>query len=56
MKGAQILEEKKALRASDIDVVWLYGYGFPVYRGGPMYECRRRSVPKSENPGTHPRL
>ncbi len=35
--GAQILEEKKAQRASDIDVVWLYGYGFPVYRGGPMH-------------------
>jgi 3-hydroxyacyl-CoA dehydrogenase len=36
-EGAKILEEKKAIRASDIDVVWLNGYGFPVYRGGPMY-------------------
>jgi 3-hydroxyacyl-CoA dehydrogenase len=34
--GAKILEEGKAQRASDIDVVWVYGYGWPVYRGGPM--------------------
>jgi 3-hydroxyacyl-CoA dehydrogenase len=26
-----------AQRASDIDVVWVYGYGWPVYRGGPMF-------------------
>jgi 3-hydroxyacyl-CoA dehydrogenase len=26
-----------AQRASDIDVVWIYGYGWPVYRGGPMF-------------------
>ena len=36
-EGAKILEEGKALRASDIDVVWVNGYGWPVYRGGPMY-------------------
>ncbi|MBB3764248.1 3-hydroxyacyl-CoA dehydrogenase NAD-binding domain-containing protein [Sphingomicrobium lutaoense] len=36
-EGAKILEEGKAQRASDIDVVWVYGYGWPVYRGGPMY-------------------
>jgi 3-hydroxyacyl-CoA dehydrogenase len=36
-EGARILEEKIAARPSDIDVVWLYGYGWPVYRGGPMY-------------------
>ena len=35
-EGAKILEEGIALRASDIDVVWVNGYGFPVYRGGPM--------------------
>ncbi len=34
--GAQILDEGIAIRASDIDVVWVYGYGFPPYRGGPM--------------------
>src|SRR5439155_689749 len=32
-----ILEEKLAIRASDIDVIWVYGYGWPVYRGGPMF-------------------
>jgi 3-hydroxyacyl-CoA dehydrogenase len=36
-EGAKILEEGKAQRPSDIDVVWIYGYGFPVYRGGPMF-------------------
>jgi 3-hydroxyacyl-CoA dehydrogenase len=35
-EGAKILEEGMAQRASDIDVVWVYGYGWPVYRGGPM--------------------
>ncbi len=36
-EGYLILEEGKAQRASDIDVVWVYGYGWPVYRGGPMF-------------------
>jgi 3-hydroxyacyl-CoA dehydrogenase len=36
-EGAKILEEGKAERASDIDIVWIYGYGWPVYRGGPMF-------------------
>lgn len=36
-EGARILEEGIALRASDIDVIYVYGYGFPVYRGGPMF-------------------
>ena len=36
-EGAKILEEGKAQRASDIDVVWINGYGWPVYRGGPMF-------------------
>jgi 3-hydroxyacyl-CoA dehydrogenase len=36
-EGAKILEEKLAIRASDIDVIWVYGYGWPVYRGGPMF-------------------
>ncbi|MEP3246619.1 MAG: 3-hydroxyacyl-CoA dehydrogenase NAD-binding domain-containing protein [Sneathiella sp.] len=35
-EGAKILEEGIATRASDIDVIWVYGYGWPVYRGGPM--------------------
>ncbi len=36
-EGAKILEEGKAIRASDIDVVWINGYGWPIYRGGPMF-------------------
>ena len=36
-EGARILEEGIAQRASDLDVVWLYGFGFPRYRGGPMF-------------------
>jgi len=35
--GCEVLREGVAYRASDIDVVYLYGYGFPAYRGGPMY-------------------
>jgi 3-hydroxyacyl-CoA dehydrogenase len=36
-EGAKILAEGLALRAGDIDIVWMYGYGFPRYRGGPMF-------------------
>ncbi|MCA6333611.1 MAG: enoyl-CoA hydratase/isomerase family protein [Phenylobacterium sp.] len=36
-EGVKILEEGKAIRSSDIDVVWQNGYGWPVYRGGPMW-------------------
>ena len=36
-EGAKILEEGIAQRASDIDVVWIYGYGFPIGKGGPMH-------------------
>ena len=36
-EGARILEEGYALRASDIDIIYLNGYGFPAYRGGPMW-------------------
>ncbi|MBS0295829.1 MAG: enoyl-CoA hydratase/isomerase family protein [Proteobacteria bacterium] len=36
-EGAKILEEGVALRSSDIDIVWIYGYGWPVYRGGLMF-------------------
>jgi 3-hydroxyacyl-CoA dehydrogenase len=38
-EGAQLLDEGIALRASDIDVVYLTGYGFPRYRGGPMFHA-----------------
>jgi 3-hydroxyacyl-CoA dehydrogenase len=36
-EAAKILEEGKALRASDIDVIWVYGYGWPLWRAGPMF-------------------
>ena len=36
-EGVKILDEGKAIRASDVDVVWVNGYGWPVYRGGPMH-------------------
>ena len=36
-EGAKILDEGIALRAGDIDVVWMHGYGFPRYRGGPLF-------------------
>jgi 3-hydroxyacyl-CoA dehydrogenase len=45
-EGAKILEEGKANRASDIDVVWENGYGWPVYRGGPMWWGDQVGLPK----------
>ena len=42
--GARILEEGIALRSVDIDIVWINGYGFPSYRGGPMYFADRIGV------------
>ncbi|WP_253626041.1 MULTISPECIES: 3-hydroxyacyl-CoA dehydrogenase NAD-binding domain-containing protein [unclassified Bradyrhizobium] len=36
-EGAKILEEGIAVRPSDLDVVWLFGFGWPIYRGGPMH-------------------
>jgi len=36
-EGARILSERIAARASDIDVIWVFGYGFPAWRGGPMH-------------------
>jgi len=40
-EGARILSEGIAQRAGDIDVIWVYGYGWPVWRGGPMYYADR---------------
>ncbi len=45
-EGARILEEGIALRASDIDMVYMTGYGFPVYRGGPMFYADTVGLPK----------
>jgi 3-hydroxyacyl-CoA dehydrogenase len=44
-EAAKILEEGIAQRASDIDVVWVYGYGWPVYRGGPMFWADTEGLP-----------
>jgi 3-hydroxyacyl-CoA dehydrogenase len=44
-EGARILEEGIALRASDIDVAYVAGYGFPRYRGGPMFYADLRGLP-----------
>lgn len=43
-EGARILEEGKALRASDVDVVWVTGYGWPAYRGGPLYWAGQEGI------------
>jgi 3-hydroxyacyl-CoA dehydrogenase len=57
-EGAKILEEGKASRASDIDVVWVNGYGFPPYLGGPMYYAGviglKKIVAKLEEIGVEP--
>ena len=54
-EGAKILEEKKAQRATDIDVVWLFGYGWPQNKGGPMFYADQvgldRVVAKAEELG-----
>ena len=44
-EGAKILEEGIAVRASDIDVVWVTGYGWPKFKGGPMYWGARDGLP-----------
>ncbi|GAB5449791.1 MAG: 3-hydroxyacyl-CoA dehydrogenase NAD-binding domain-containing protein [Halioglobus sp.] len=45
-EGAKILQEGIAQRASDIDVVYVYGYGWPVYRGGPMHYANTLGLEK----------
>jgi 3-hydroxyacyl-CoA dehydrogenase len=45
-EGAQILDEGIALRASDIDMVYLTGYGFPLHRGGPMFYADTVGLPQ----------
>lgn len=44
-EGAKILEEGIAARASDIDIVWITGYGWPKYRGGPMFWADLQGLP-----------
>lgn len=45
-EGARILEEGIALRAVDIDIIYLTGYGFPAYRGGPMFYAGQLGLDK----------
>lgn len=45
-EGARILEEGIAARSLDIDIVWIYGYGFPAFRGGPMFWADQIGVDK----------
>jgi 3-hydroxyacyl-CoA dehydrogenase len=45
-EGARILEEGIAQRPSDIDVIWVYGYGFPAWRGGLMYYADQVGLPR----------
>ena len=62
-EGARILEEGIALRPGDIDVIWVYGYGLPAWRGGPMFyadqfglaEIRDRLSVSAERSGDPPR-
>jgi 3-hydroxyacyl-CoA dehydrogenase len=44
-EGARILEEGIAQRPGDIDVIWIYGYGFPIWRGGPMFYADTIGLP-----------
>jgi len=45
-EGARLLDEGIAIRASDIDIIWVYGYGFPAHRGGPMFYADLTGLPK----------
>jgi 3-hydroxyacyl-CoA dehydrogenase len=45
-EGARILDEGIASRSSDIDIVWITGYGWPRYRGGPMFWADLQGVPQ----------
>ncbi len=45
-EGAKILEEGIAARPLDIDMIWIFGYGFPRYRGGPMHWADEVGLPK----------
>jgi 3-hydroxyacyl-CoA dehydrogenase len=52
-EGARILEEGIAARPGDIDVIWVYGYGWPVWRGGPMYYADRLGLAHLRDRLTH---
>jgi len=55
-EGARILDEGIAARPGDIDVIWVFGYGFPAWRGGPMFHADRIGLAKiGERLGTFAR-
>jgi 3-hydroxyacyl-CoA dehydrogenase len=45
-EGAKVLDERIAQRPLDIDMIWIFGYGFPRYRGGPMHWADEVGLPK----------
>ena len=45
-EGARLLQDKVVPRPHEIDVIWLHGFGFPAYRGGPMYHADRVGLPR----------
>jgi 3-hydroxyacyl-CoA dehydrogenase len=49
-RGKHLLEEGIALRPGDIDIVYVYGYGFPPHRGGPMWYASTRSARSAQAP------
>jgi len=63
-EGARILDEGIAMRPGDIDVIWVYGYGWPVWTGGPMHYADRVGLPYirdrlaeiARNAGNNPKL
>jgi 3-hydroxyacyl-CoA dehydrogenase len=52
-EGARILEEGIAARPGDIDIIWIYGYGWPVWRGGPMFYADQMGLPQIRDRLTH---
>jgi 3-hydroxyacyl-CoA dehydrogenase len=46
-RGTKLLEERVALRPGDIDIVYVYGYGFPPYRGGPMWYAQETGMERT---------
>jgi 3-hydroxyacyl-CoA dehydrogenase len=52
-EGAKILEQGVAARPVDIDMVWLHGYGFPAWRGGPMFHAQQVGLPAILNAIEH---
>ncbi len=44
-EGAKVLDEGKAIRAGDIDIIWINGYNWPAYRGGPMWWADHLGLP-----------